>query len=83
MALASGVVALRARRLPPTPIHATVIAATQELTLMASLYSIWRLARVLPLDRSSGAIERARQIYQLQRDLYFSSELSLQHFVLD
>ena len=82
-AIASGVVSLMVRRLPRTRIRDTVIATTQELTLMASLYALWRLARVLPLDRSSGAIERARQIDELQRELYFPSELSLQHFVLD
>lgn len=82
-ALVSGVVALLVRRSPRTRIRATVMAAAQELTLMASLYSIWRLARVLPLDRSGGAIERARQINQLQRNLFFPSELSLQHFDLD
>ncbi len=83
LALVSAVVALLLRRLPPTRIRMTLLAVAQELTLMASLYAIWRLARVLPLDRSSGAIERARQINQLQRDLFFPSELSLQHFVLD
>lgn len=50
---------------------------------MASLYSIWRLARELPLDQPSGAIERARQINQLQHNLFFPPELSLQHFVLN
>jgi hypothetical protein len=49
---------------------------------VASLYSIWRLARVLPLAHDEGAIERARQINRLQRDLHVPTELSLQHFVL-
>lgn len=49
---------------------------------MSALYSIWRLARVLPLDRQQGAIQRARQINRLQHDLRIPSELSLQHFVL-
>ncbi len=83
IALAGGVIALTVRRFPYSRFRATVIAAAQELTLMAVLYAIWRLARVLPLDQSGGAIERARQINQLQRDLHFPSELSLQHFVLN
>jgi len=82
-AIVSGVVSPMVRRLPRTRIRDTVIATVQELTLMASLYAIWRLARVLPLDRSSGAIDRARQINELQRELSFPSELSLQHLVLD
>ncbi len=49
---------------------------------MASLYSIWRLARVLPLARSEGAIDRARQIDDLQHSLHMPTELSLQQFVL-
>jgi hypothetical protein len=83
IALASGVIALTVRRFPYSRFRATVIAAAQELTLMAVLYAIWRLARVLPLDQSGGAIDRSRQITQLQRDLHFPSELSLQHFVLN
>lgn len=83
IALVSGVIALVARRFPDSKIRATTIAAAQELTLMALLYGIWRLARVLPLDQSGGAIERGRQVNQLQRYLHFPTELSLQHFVLN
>lgn len=59
-----------------------MMSATQELTLMASLYSIWRLARVLPLAQPEGAIDRARQIDRLQHRMHMPTELSLQHFVL-
>jgi hypothetical protein len=59
-----------------------MMSATQELTLMASLYSVWRVARVLPLAQPEGAIDRARQIDRLQHRLHMPSELSLQHFVL-
>jgi hypothetical protein len=59
-----------------------MMSATQELTLMASLYSIWRLARVLPLAQPEGAIDRARQIDRLQHSMHMPTELSLQHFVL-
>jgi PAP2 superfamily protein len=57
--------------------------AAQELAVVATLYAIWRLARKLPLATAEGAIERARQLDDLQRALGFPSELSLQHFVLD
>ena len=50
--------------------------------MVASLYAIWRIARKLPLATAEGAIDRARQIDDLQRWLRFPSELSLQHFVL-
>lgn len=83
IALASSVIALSARLLPRTRFSAAVVAAAKEIALMASLYTIWRLARILPLEKSEGAIERARQINQLQRDLRFPTELSLQHFVLN
>ena len=49
---------------------------------MAALYSVWRLARVLPLAQPAGAINRARQIDRLQHTLHMPTELSLQHFVL-
>ena len=49
---------------------------------MAALYSVWRLARVLPLAQPAGAINRARQIDRLQHILHMPTELSLQHFVL-
>ena len=49
---------------------------------MASLYSVWRLARVLPLAQPAGAINRARQIDRLQHTLHMPTELSLQHLVL-
>ena len=57
--------------------------AAYELALLAALYSIWRLARVLPLDRSAGAISRGRDLDHLQHTLHFPTELSLQRFVID
>ncbi|MEP7201173.1 MAG: phosphatase PAP2 family protein [Ilumatobacteraceae bacterium] len=77
-----GLVAIGLRRARPTQMRAAVMTAAQELALMASLYSIWRLARVLPLTRTDGAIDRARQIDQLQHSLHMPTELSLQRFVL-
>ncbi|HSB87842.1 MAG TPA: phosphatase PAP2 family protein, partial [Ilumatobacteraceae bacterium] len=70
-------------RARPSRLRSVLMPATLELTLMAALYSIWRMARVLPLDRQQGAIERARDIDRWQHDLHLPSELSLQRFVLD
>ncbi|MEO8363899.1 MAG: phosphatase PAP2 family protein [Ilumatobacteraceae bacterium] len=82
-ATVTGGIALYARRNPRTRFLSAVGSAATELTLLELLYTIWRLARVLPLDKPSGAIERGRQINQFQHNLHFPSELSLQHFVLD
>ena len=57
--------------------------AAQELAIIAALYAVWRIARKLPLATTGGAIDRARQIDDLQRFLRLPSELSLQHFVLE
>ncbi|MEP7111769.1 MAG: phosphatase PAP2 family protein [Ilumatobacteraceae bacterium] len=77
-----GLAAIILRRMRPTQWRTGVMSASQEFALVASLYSVWRLARVLPLARSGGAIDRARQIDHWQHALHIPSELSLQHFVL-
>lgn len=79
----TGVAFVLLRRSGPTRLRSIMMPATLELTLMASLYSIWRMARVLPLDRQQGAIARARDIDRWQHSLHLPSELSLQNFVLD
>lgn len=85
-ALLSGLVALmlaRRRRSVPLGPGATFLeAASREFALITGLYSLWRVARVLPLARSDGAIERARQVVDLQAAMHLPTELSLQHFVL-
>jgi hypothetical protein len=82
VAVLCGLIAVGSRRMPPTRLRTALGAAARELALVASLYSIWRLARVLPLAHDHGAIERARQINRFQHWLHLPSELSLQHFVL-
>lgn len=69
------------RRGPLTRAHFVRPLAT-EFALIAALYSIWRVARKLPLAQNEGAIERARQIVDVQNALFFPTELSLQEFVL-
>ena len=83
VAVTTGALVIVLRRLPLTRVRSSIISACTEVALLSVLYAIWRLARVLPLDQPEGAIERARDINQLQQDLFFPSELSLQHFVLD
>ncbi|MDP1807224.1 MAG: phosphatase PAP2 family protein, partial [Acidimicrobiales bacterium] len=82
LALLSGLVAARLRRRPPTAMVVAAMPAARELTVVASLYAVWRVARSLPLAQDDGAIERARQIVSLQDTLRFPTELSLQHLVL-
>ncbi len=82
-AIVAGAISLIVRRFSPTKSRDFVVAICTEFALLASLYALWRLARVLPLDQPEGAIERARQINTLQQNLFFPTELSLQHFVLD
>ncbi len=72
------------RRLGPSwRLTAAAAPALSEFALVAGLYSLWRVARRLPLTQDEGAIDRARQIVALQHDLHLPSELSMQHFVLD
>ena len=83
--IASGIsifIAYCVARIPSTPRRVFVIAICREFSLVAFLYTLWRLAMVLPLDQPVGAISRARSINSLQQNLFLPSELSLQHFVM-
>jgi len=79
----SGLVALTIRRTRPSRLGDVVGPAALEFAFVASLYSIWRMAKNLPLTQADGAIERARDIVAVQEFLHLPSELSLQRFVLD
>ena len=83
VAIVSGLVALAVRRLRPTRATEIVGPAAMEFAFVASLYSIWRMAKNLPLTQADGAIERARDIVRVQELLYLPSELTLQRFVVD
>ncbi len=82
-AIVCGAAAVVLRRRPDDRWRSAAHAATTELTLLAVLYAIWRIARTLPLATTDGAIDRARSIDRLQHTLHMPSELSLQHFALD
>jgi hypothetical protein len=70
------------RRSRPTRVGDLVMPAAVEFALVAALYSIWRMARKLPLAESDGAVERAWQIVRVEEWLRLPSELSVQHFLL-
>jgi hypothetical protein len=83
--IASGisiVIAYCFTRMPSTPRRDFIIAISREFSLVTFLYTLWRLAMVLPLDQPVGAISRARNINSLQQNLFLPSELSLQRFVM-
>ncbi len=82
-ALVAGAFYLVAQRCRPTRVTVALIPAAKEFALIAVLYSVWRVARELPLAQDEGAVERGRQIDDLQRAVGLPSELSLQRFVLD
>ena len=84
VAVLCGLVALRIHTTAdrPTRLRVATMSAAQELALLAALYSVWRLARVLPLAQDEGAIDRGRQVDRVQHALHMPTELSLQHFVL-
>lgn len=76
------VVFLVLRRSPTPPWRAHLAQAAKEFSLIAALYTVWRLARLLPLEHDQGAVQRARDINRWQHDMHMPSELSLQHFVI-
>ena len=82
-AVVSGLVALALRRSRPTRWGEVVGPAALEFAFVAALYSVWRMAKNLPLTQADGAIDRAYDIVRLQEVLRLPSEHSLQVFVLD
>jgi hypothetical protein len=82
-AMISGLVALAIRRSRPSRLGDVVGPAALEFAFVASLYSIWRMAKNLPLTQADGAIERARDIVAVQDFLHLPSELTLQQFLLE
>jgi hypothetical protein len=82
-AMVSGAIALALRRARPSRWGEVVGPAALEFAFVASLYSIWRMAKNLPLTQADGAIDRAYDIVAAQEFFHLPSELSLQRFVLD
>jgi hypothetical protein len=82
VAVVSALLAVSVERAQPTGWRRAISPAARELALIAALYSVWRVAHLLPLAQDDGAIERAREIVDLQRALHLPTELSLQQLVL-
>lgn len=83
-AIASAVSVVMMLMLPavwPGKVSKALAPALREFALVSALYSLWRLARQLPVTHEDGALERARHIDAFQQALHLPTEISLQHFV--
>jgi hypothetical protein len=69
-------------RLPRTRTGDAAVPALREFALIAGLYAIWRLARMLPVTHEAGALDRARDIDRFQHRLHLPTEISMQHLVV-
>jgi len=76
------VIATIARRRARPGWESHVAPAATEFALIAGLYTVWRVARKLPLAQPDGAIERAHQIERLEHRMHLPSELRLQRWFL-
>jgi hypothetical protein len=79
----SGLLALALRRRDLDGWRAAMGQAATEFAIIAGLYSVWRVARKLPLAQDEGAVDRAYQIVDLERTLHLPTELSLQQWFLE
>jgi hypothetical protein len=70
------------RLVPPGRVRNALMPAAYEFALISALYSVWRLARELPLTHEDGAMDRARALDDVQGFLHLPSEISMQHFVV-
>ncbi len=82
-AMIAGLVAVVLRRSRPTRVGDIAGPAALEFAFVASLYSVWRMAKNLPLTQADGAIDRAYDIVAVQDFFHLPSELTLQRFLLD
>lgn len=71
------------QRARPTRLTVTLAQAATEMTIISGLYSIWRMARKLPLIHADGAIDRGRSIAEWQDRFFLPSELTVQAFLID
>ena len=69
-------------RMPRSRVGDALLPAFREFALVAGLYAVWRLARMLPITHEAGAVDRARDIDRLQHALHLPSEISVQHLVI-
>lgn len=71
------------RRLRPTRATEIAAPALHEIAVIGGLYALWQSAKKLPLHQSDGAIERARDIVELQEAMFLPSELGVNRLALD
>jgi len=57
-------------------------AVTSEAAVVVGLYSVWQLAGTVSVMQVTGALERARSIWDVERWLHLPSEVTVQHLVL-
>ena len=57
-------------------------AVAREASVVVGLYAIWQLAGMLSLMKVTGALERARWIWDAERSLHLPSELAMQRAAL-
>ena len=76
------VVYLVVRRLRPSWFTEMSLPVLHEFALLTGLYGLWRSAKHLPLDKTDGALERARWIVEFEHAIGLPTELSLQEFAL-
>lgn len=69
-------------RMPRTRLGDVFRPAAKELAITSLLYSFWRVAKRLPFDVRSGAIERAQTIVDVQHSLGIPSEIHAQRLIL-
>ena len=71
------------RRSRPSKVGNALLPAFGEFALISALYSIWQVARQLPLTHEGGAIDRARQIDDFQQAIQLPTEIAMQRLVVD
>ncbi len=57
--------------------------AFHEFALIAGLYSVWRVARQLPVTHEAGAVDRALLIDDVQQAFHLPTEIAMQRLVVD
>jgi len=78
-----GLLVIGLRRRKQTELTATLAQAAIEMAIICTLYSIWRMARRLPLEQTDGAIDRGRSIAEWQESVFLPSELTVQEFLIN
>ncbi|MGZ0177374.1 MAG: phosphatase PAP2 family protein [Acidimicrobiales bacterium] len=71
------------RRARPTILTTSLGQAATEMTIISGLYSVWRMARKLPLVQADGALDRGRSIAEWQDSFFLPSELTVQEFLIN